>query len=320
MRGEGRAMPVSSPSTGRPRGRSPASVSVVIPTYNRADVLGRAIESVLDQSLPVLEVIVVDDESTDSTGDLVAGLQDDRIVYLRHERRRGASAARNTGIRACRGEWVAFLDSDDEWRLSKAERQVGMLDAFPDLDAMYCSFERVDDGSRRVVKAPAGADLKDLLLARQYVITLSTLMVKREVIVSVGMFDESLPSYQDTDLFLRLVSSARFGYLDDVLVVQDVNRGDRITGDLELRVRGYRRILDKHHTLLRTDKKGFASYWFELGRLNLLAGDHSRGRAAFFRALLLNPARFKTYVRLMECMGGESVVRWVRTLRRRWGS
>ncbi len=90
-------------------------VSVIIPTYNRAHVLGRAIRSVLDQTYQDFELIVVDDGSSDHTGEVVATFADPRIHYLRHEKNRGAAAARNTAIKTAQGEYIASLDSHDEW-------------------------------------------------------------------------------------------------------------------------------------------------------------------------------------------------------------
>ena len=101
-------------------------VSVVIPTHDRAHLVGRAIRSVLAQTFQDFEIIVVDDCSVDNTKEVVQSLADSRIRYLRHEINRGGSAARNTGIGAARGEWIAFLDSDDEWLPKKLEKQLEM--------------------------------------------------------------------------------------------------------------------------------------------------------------------------------------------------
>ena len=112
-------------------------VTVIIPTYRRATLLARAIEHVRRQTYRNLEIIVVDDGSPDSTGDVVRtnAAQDSRIRYVRHERNKGLPAARNTGIRAATGEYIAFIDDDDEWRADKIERQ---LRAMGDCDAVLC--------------------------------------------------------------------------------------------------------------------------------------------------------------------------------------
>lgn len=97
------------------------TVSVVIPTYNRAHLVGRAIQSVLNQTYQDFEIIVVDDGSTDNTEEVVKSFNDPRIRYIRHDQNRGGSAARNTGIKMARGEYIAFQDSDDEWLPEKLE-------------------------------------------------------------------------------------------------------------------------------------------------------------------------------------------------------
>jgi len=101
------------------------TVSVIIPTYNRAHLVGRSIQSVINQTYQDFEIIVVDDGSTDNTEDIIKEFQkkDKRIKHIKHNKNKGGSAARNTGIRAARGEYIAFLDSDDEWMPTKLEKQ-----------------------------------------------------------------------------------------------------------------------------------------------------------------------------------------------------
>ena len=111
-------------------------VSVVIPTHNRAVQVARAIASVQCQTYPNLEIVVVDDCSTDNTRTVVEGYGDQRIRYVRHDQRRGASAARNTGIRLATGEFIAFLDDDDEWKPEKTMRQLALFDRY---DVVLCT-------------------------------------------------------------------------------------------------------------------------------------------------------------------------------------
>src|ERR1051325_11615249 len=121
-------------------------VSTIIPTYNRDELIGRSVQSVLSQTYQLLEVIVVDDASTDDTRDRIETLQqvDPRIQYVRHERNRGAQAARNTGIQAAKGEFIAFLDSDNEWLPQKLERQMPLFSHKADSPAaVYCAYSKV---------------------------------------------------------------------------------------------------------------------------------------------------------------------------------
>ena len=115
------------------------TVSVIIPTHNRSQLLKRAIGSVLNQTYSKLECIVVDDASTDETTEVVASFNDDRIRCFRHKINRHASAARNTGIRHSKGELIAFLDDDDEWMDGKLEQQVNLLQKSPqNIGLVYC--------------------------------------------------------------------------------------------------------------------------------------------------------------------------------------
>jgi len=123
------------------------TVSVVIPTYNRAELLTRAIDSVLAQTYDDFELLVVDDGSTDDTEAVVTAYDDDRVRYLAHETNRGANPARNTGIEAAEGEFVAFLDSDDEWRPRKLEAQLDRLEEVKDESKESDSAEDSDSSS-----------------------------------------------------------------------------------------------------------------------------------------------------------------------------
>lgn len=185
-------------------------VSVVIPTYNRAFLLPRAIESVRRQTHTRLEILIVDDGSKEDIARVVNGIRDDRIRYIRHEKNKGLPAARNTGILAARGDVVAFLDDDDEWRPDKLEKQLVALKKF---DAVACTaivngfiirnHKRrnitVDD-LRRGGFAPSG------LLAKTYVL--------RNV-----MFDECLRQGEDWDGFIRIAQRYSMGYVPEPLLV-----------------------------------------------------------------------------------------------------
>ena len=202
-------------------------VSVVIPTHERAQLLKRAIQSVLAQSYSRLDIIVVDDASRDNTREVVEQFRDSRIRYIRHQTNKGGSAARNTGVRAVTGEYVAFLDDDDEWLPQKTERQLKTLEEY---DAVLCSSDaasasnakrhatetvRLDD----LRKSPFAIGGTGVLMARAYVM--------REI-----MFDESLPRCQDWDLFIRIAKKYRIGYLNERLLRYNEGRHDRISNAL----------------------------------------------------------------------------------------
>jgi len=209
------------------------TVSVVVPTYNRADALSRTIDSVLDQTLEDLELLVVDDGSEDHTESVVTGYDDPRVTYVAHETNRGGSAARNTGIERAEGEYVAFLDSDDEWLPAKLERQVWTLRARSDeWVAAYCGVEMAGDrhpayellasaiSRRRHTEGAEGGDelIRDVLADDLHTSAGSTLLVRTDVARAIDGFDESFDRFQDPEFLIRVLRRGKLAYVDEPLV------------------------------------------------------------------------------------------------------
>lgn len=207
-------------------------VSVILPTCNRANVLPRALDSVLSQSGADFEVICIDDASSDATSQLLQAFQHKRLHCVRHSSRQGAAAARNTGIRASRGTWLAFLDSDDEWlpgylstqreRFRGCEPQVGVV---------FTSFERIRGRQRQLIPGRQRKLLSHLpyeryqldgnltlALQRGNFITLQSAVIRRSCFDRVGLFDEYLPRLQDWDLWLRLAPLYKFSWIPQPFV------------------------------------------------------------------------------------------------------
>ena len=179
-------------------------ISVIIPTYNRARSLQRAAQSVLEQTFRDIELLIVDDGSNDDTAQVVEALSDSRVRYLRQKENRGACAARNAGIRAARGEYIAFQDSDDIWHPEKLAAQLEQL-LRTDADVVFCAFMRHEGEEEDCL--PVGlSDGKCLtyeeMLEHNYVST-QTMMGKRACF-QTEMFDEAYPRLQDWELGLRL--------------------------------------------------------------------------------------------------------------------
>ncbi len=211
------------------------TVSVVVPTHQRAHLLPRALQSVLAQTFEDLEVIVVDDGSTDGTDDVVAAIDDDRVRYLAQPRNTGVSAARNRGMRAARGRLVAFCDSDDEWMPDKLTRQVAVMDASDDDVGLVSSgvLDVFADGSTRHRGTSARGDLWRTLLERNVVHGTSGVVIRRRVIAAVGFFDEGIPAIEDYDYWVRIARSFRFEAIDEPLVrYHDPRHGDRKSLDV----------------------------------------------------------------------------------------
>jgi glycosyltransferase involved in cell wall biosynthesis len=201
-------------------------VSVIIPTHNYARFIRRAVDSVLAQTYPSVECVVVDDGSTDDTPQVLAGYGD-RIRVIRTQQQ-GPATARNAGIRSATGEFIAFLDADDRWLDHKLARQVEVLETDPSLGAVGCAVIFVnaagDETGRHTFPTPPvptnlERQLRDLACRRLWVGgSCSGVLVRRPVLDDVGLFDESLKAAEDWDLWMRLVAKHPYRNLPEPLV------------------------------------------------------------------------------------------------------
>ncbi len=205
-----------------------ALISVIIPTFDRSARLAAAIESVLDQEGP-LELIVVDDGSTDGTASVVGGFGE----RLRYERRdhRGVSAARNHGVRMARGSWIAFLDSDDEWLPGKLAAQRRYHAQHRDVPISQTGEIWIRDGVRvnpcKHHAKPSGDVFVPSL--ERCLVSPSAVLLRRDLFVAAGGFDESLPVCEDYDLWLRLALRQRFGLVREPLMVKYGGHRDQLS-------------------------------------------------------------------------------------------
>ena len=224
-------------------------VSVIIPTFNRAEWLPDAISSVLAQTDARIELIVVDDGSTDPTPEVARGFGD-ALTYLRCEHG-GVSAARNRGVAASQGELVAFLDSDDMWRPGKAAAQVALLQSRPEIDVCYTDEIWIRHGVRvnpKQIHQKYSGWLFEPSLPR-CIISPSSIMMRRSLWERLGGFDERLPACEDYDLWLRMTIRAPVALIPERLIVKRGGHADQLSRATPL-LDQYRIIaLDK---LLRT--------------------------------------------------------------------
>jgi len=205
------------------------SISVIIPTYNRIDVLPRALDSVFSQSDPLTDVIVVDDGSDDGTADMVSAKYPE--VKLIKQQNTGVSAARNRGIAESKGGWIAFLDSDDEWKPQKLERQIICIAENPDAVLIHTDEIWIRDGKRvnpmkKHQKSGGRIFQKCLPLC---VISPSSVLVKRSLLEEIGNFDEDLDVCEDYDLWLRICAEYPVHYVDEKLIVKYGSHADQLS-------------------------------------------------------------------------------------------
>jgi glycosyltransferase involved in cell wall biosynthesis len=226
----------------------PPTVSVIVPTFNRRDVLPRALDSVLKQrGAGLVELIVVDDGSTDETAALVRA--DYPQARLLRQENRGVSAARNVGIQAAQGEWIALLDSDDYWLEGKLARQLTAIAEQPELRLCHTEEIWIRNGVRvnpmkKHQKSGGSIYQRCLPLC---CISPSSVLIHRTVFDEVGLFDETLPACEDYDLWLRVCAREAVLFLDEPLLVKTGGHEDQLSrkywGMDRFRIRALEKIL-----------------------------------------------------------------------------
>ncbi|QLD88770.1 glycosyltransferase family 2 protein [Natronomonas salina] len=210
-------------------------VSVVIPTYNNEDTIVRAIQSVLTQSYTNLEIIVVNDCSTDDTYKKVNSIDDTRVNYFEHNKNRGGSNARNTGISIASGDYISFLDADDRWHSEKLKKQIDYIEK-AQYNAVYCDIDRIYERKypriRKIVESIFGKNslsgkeggvelLRDSLLMRNFSTGgCSTLLIKSALVNKLGGFDERFSRHQDWEFRNRILKEGSLGFVDEKLVTK----------------------------------------------------------------------------------------------------
>ena len=270
------------------------TVSVITPTHNRAGLIARAIQSVLDQTYPQFDLLVVDDASTDKTEDVVGTFGDPRIRYVRHPETKGAAAARNTGLDLSQGDYVAFLDSDDEWLPIKLERQLSIIRQVPsDVGLIYSDFLWVypDGRQRRHQPVAQGCSLGYP----------SRWLVKREVFEQVGGFDEGMPSMQDTEISIRIQKGWLTHHDPTVVMRYHVTAGS-VCRNAENARAGTATLIERYADVVTKDE---LSYWYLLlGKSCMTKGRVAEARRALIRAVLTCPFKLRHYPALAASLLG----------------
>ncbi len=235
-------------------------VTLIIPTYSRASYIRRAIDSVLSQTYENIEIIIVDDNgvNTDNqkaTEELLSDyIQKREILYLVHNINKNGSAARNTGIRAAHGDYITFLDDDDELLSTKIEKQVEALEKHMEYDAAYCGFQIIKNNKiLKSVSPQIHGNLQYLLLACRWSFgTGSNPMFRRKVFDDIGLFDESFIRHQDIEYMVRFFRGHEILAIEDVLINRYI--------DSRINSIDYRKFLSVKEKFLETFKTDIGNY------------------------------------------------------------
>ncbi len=230
-------------------------VSVILPTYNRPKATIQSLQSALNQSVAEKEVVVVDDGSTDQTWKMVSEINHPQLTCIRHEKNKGGSAARNTGIDAAKGEYIAFIDSDDTWHPKKLEKQLNILTT-KNHKAVYCKVDlNCQSPWKKIISTisrflfmkeesmSGGEELLPKVLSGQHDhMYSSSLMIDGKFLDEIGRFDENLERHQDLELLIRIVANGTVGVVEEELV----NKQPSGRADYKATIDSKRYLFDKH--------------------------------------------------------------------------
>jgi glycosyltransferase involved in cell wall biosynthesis len=266
-------------------------VSVVLPTFNGAGRISGAVASVLQQDYPNLELLVVDDASTDSTASVIEAIRDPRLRLIRQEVNAGPYVARADAIAAAAGDLIAFIDDDDEWLPGKLRRQVDRFRAHHDVALVHSAVNDVfADGSSRLRALHRRANDYRENLCQDRLAT-SSVVVRRAAIETAGGFDTSLRAFGDWDLWVRILRSHTAAAIDEPLVTVTLRPGSIQRGSVEAFERTRRIVLDKHAGELRRlglERRALSLHHYAVAAKLQLAGRPAEARARAIDSLRLH--------------------------------
>lgn len=297
-------------------------ISVIIPTYNRAHLIPRAIKSVLNQTYQDIEIIIVDDNSTDNTEEIVKNFKDIRLKYIRHNINKGASAARNTGIKASKGEYIAFQDSDDEWFPDKLEQQIKVFaDGDLKVGVVYSGFYRIEADKKTYLPSDfyvqKEVNIHNELLKGNFVGT-PTVLMKKECFENKRYFDENLPALEDWELWIELSKYYIFKYIKKPLLYS-YSTPNSINLNENNMLKAHEIILLTHLDDFSKDGKNLSEHYYDIGTGLCSIGDFNNGKNYLIKSLKANYLNFKTISVLFVLLFGHNIYFKFRDLHRKIG-
>jgi len=253
-------------------------VSVIIPTHNQLSYLQKAVKSVKEQNYPCVEIVVVNDASTDGTKDWLD--QQDELKVLHHAYNRGPCDSRNAGLSLTKGDFVAFLDDDDYWHPRKLQKQVELFKArTSEYGLVYCGCQIINGTGAlqsSVMCKSKGYCYDDLL--RHNILASPTPLIRREYIELVDGYDAKFPSAQDYDLWTRLSKYCKFDFINECLATYVKHEGERIWNDQRKVVMGRELYFARYKDEILKDRIASANHLNWLATNNMFIGNMDRAR------------------------------------------
>jgi glycosyltransferase involved in cell wall biosynthesis len=282
-------------------------VSIIVPTYNRGHLIVETIQSVINQRYTSWELIIVDDGSNDDTKKQVGEFKDDRIKYFFIEHSGVIGAVRNAGMKYARGEYIAFLDSDDLWLPNKLEYQLALLEKHSEASFIFGHGEHFGNGATPtpdLEKFFVGQIFHPFLFERRFIFYVPTLLFKKEVLGEIANIDESLFYAGDIDFFLRMAYSFEGIFSNDIIVRIRKQEISHSQGNELNAYDDYLKMLTKHLNEKRLTPKQFSQlasrHNYKLGLIHLRSGNSKRARKEFQKCIQLNLLGWKAWIRFIQ--------------------
>ena len=282
------------------------NISVIIPAYNRASTITRCIESVLSQTYPVNEIIIIDDHSTDDTIELLNKFGD-TISILSTEKRSGAQTARNIGIKAAKSNWIAFLDSDDEWLPNKIEKQIAALKTINNnpMTVVHgdCYIKSIDSDDTKHWKLDkiAGKNIYKQLLTKSGTF-FPAILTSKKALLKINLLDENVPSFHEWDTAIRLAKFCRFIHIEEPLFIYNIHE-NTISKNSDKSIRGYQYIINKfkNEIIELCGEEIFINHLFINSMMALNSNKNKLGRAILKQ--IPNNSSKKYFLQLFSYLG-----------------
>jgi glycosyltransferase involved in cell wall biosynthesis len=267
-------------------------VTIIIPTFNRAYILPRAIESILNQTMKDWELLIIDDGSTDNTEKLIVTFQEKskNIIYIKQPFNKGVTAARNVALSRARGIYIAFLDSDDVWMPEKLQKQTAILDSKPEVGLVYTGAIFVNDrtGEKRIKHTTVEGDIHAQEIIDNPIGSPSRVILRKEVFSTVGLFDEQFSNLEDWEMWIRITRKYSVAAINKPLI-NYTESDDSMSINPQKLIEGYKKLWDKYPVETSTPVVRSAHY-LRLGHRLCYYGSSKEGRFYIKKALQIKPS------------------------------
>lgn len=283
-------------------------ISVIVTTYKRSPAMVlRAIKSIQDQSYKNLEIIVVDDspksyDKRKKVEDTIFKLGDNRIKYLKNKKNLGACLSRNIGIKMSKGNFIAFLDDDDQWKPNKLMRQMEIIQSDSSIGLVYCRQVVIDEIKNKEEKSKRkcfSGYVFDQLLFTNFIGSTSFPLIRKDCFEQCGMFNEDILSQQDWELWLRISLKYKIEYVDDFLVNYYIHLGERIGTNFKKQIQGHMFITNMYNTYLSKHTKLLSIRMIRITPFYIKEKLYKDAFKMYFKAIKIAPYNLKYNIKYL---------------------